>query len=1293
MAGGAVVVLAVLIWFRVIPLAVDLDTADKLGSALGPPLTVVGIVIALIALRRGRDPDTLEVNRLRLHLGRRAELPLLGEVGAKALALRVHPAIEAGVRPAATGARHSRFLHRAHGGSAEPDVEQADLPTFVPRDQEPAVEDWLRRAAIAGGMLVLVGDSAVGKSRLLYETARRLLPDFRVLAPSLGDGALVAEVARADFRLPNLVIWLDELHRFLEGPYLSAGSIPITAETVQALLDDPTPVVILASCWPEHVRELRGSEEEPRRPDGAGVSTPPRRDRHPAAVDVLRRAYEITVQTFSDGERAAAEEIASADRRLEVALEYRDFNVTEVLAGAPELVRRYERGTPEERAVLEAAVDASRLGVESPLTADLLREAARGYLNSVQPDDRWFGPALTELTRLDRSTSLLIPVLGDNRRAVIGYRVADYVRQQVGNDRRRERVLDSLWRALAAYVDDPKDVRRVGYQADLRGRYGYSAQLARALAAAGDSDMAVELQIYEAYQSATLDDLPADLHENRAAALSGVGDIAALRSLADGGDKHALRELCRLLMRRGDERALRQRPELIALEDLGELLVDRGDLDALRQVADASPGTAGDARRRLASVLEARGMFAELGTRTAGDLWAAGTYIETLATRGKWAEIRRRADRGDYAATAEMATYLTMRGDIGALREIVDRDGSKWAPNALSRLLADRDALDDLRSRADAGDDWMQWRLAVLLSDRGWHDDLRLRADQGDAAAQRSYALTLARRGGLDELRRRATAGDGAAQEVLANALIVRGEDDELRSLATVGHAFAHEYATNLVDRGEIAELEHSARAGDGHASEAIAALLAHRGDVAGLAALAAEVGAARDRLELLHIERLSDREFADLAAQGAGAADDCRERLAAALLARGELSELRRLAAHEGRDMSSMSYRRDQRFSDFRWSTDPKKSFLTGALFDALRARGKIDELCRLTTAADVDGRVVRSRLADLLVRRRDWMRLATLADEGQFPAIAAYAEALAVTGDLDTLRKLAESSEAAAEELGEVLLARGDMAGLRELADTSTSSDTQPPIAEFYAATLANRQDVTELTYRAATDEACARRLAWYHAARGEFDLLRAVADRSDAARKYYVETLLARGASSEFDELIRAGDAEAKSQMRYRMEITADVAGLTRLANDDDIGAARTLARLLWCRDDVDALRRRVDDGDRAAARFLYDMLRARSEIAELRVRAEADIDAAERLVPLLSLRGDVDGLCRELDAGTPGADTQLAILLGERGDHELAANLRRYGMLPGQPASLSAIANAPVALPNAVAAVAG
>ncbi len=78
-----------------------------------------------------------------------------------------------------------------------------------------------------------------------------------------------------------------------------------------------------------------------------------------------------TLDTFSDAERTAAA-VAAADPQSAQALAVRDFNVTETLAGAPELIRRYAQARGAAQTKLDAAVDIRRLGIQAALTPDLL---------------------------------------------------------------------------------------------------------------------------------------------------------------------------------------------------------------------------------------------------------------------------------------------------------------------------------------------------------------------------------------------------------------------------------------------------------------------------------------------------------------------------------------------------------------------------------------------------------------------------------------------------------------------------------------------------------------------------------------------------------------------------------------------------------------------------------------------------------------------------------------------------------------------------------------------------------
>lgn len=510
--------------------------ACSLGAA-ALAVSVIALVIAVLQLRQAsrsggsvapqvrREQHALD--RLRVHLGRQAGLPRMGDLAIQALALRVHPAIdlpsstppakpaEGPSQPSVAGWRQlvRRWSRSAHQRSRL----DRDLPAFVDRDQGPDLRAWLEAARTTGGFLILVGDSSVGKNRLLYETARQVLADFVVLAPDLGDGELANQLAAATFPLPRLLVWLDELQRFLDGPNLTPGSTAITAATVRRLLDAPTPVVIVGTMWPEHATELRASDHRPR---------------YPNAVDVLddRRVREMVLRTFSKGERQTAARLAATDPRLATALADRDYNVTEVLAGGRELVRRYERATHEQQAVVQAAVDARRLGIQAPLSDRLLCAAARGHLSRVYPDDTWFGPVLAELTSdhrpQDRATAPLIPIPGPDRSRALGYTVADYLLQRLARERRAVRVPATTWRAFIAHTSDHGDLARLANSAKARLLYGYATPLFRRLADAGDGLAAMQL----------------------AWLLERQGHLDELRARADTGDRFAAWQLADLLV-------------------------------------------------------------------------------------------------------------------------------------------------------------------------------------------------------------------------------------------------------------------------------------------------------------------------------------------------------------------------------------------------------------------------------------------------------------------------------------------------------------------------------------------------------------------------------------------------------------------------------------------------------------------------------------------------------------------------------------------------------------------------
>jgi hypothetical protein len=420
----------------------DRQTAE--GGVVSMFTGIVGLFVAwhqpgVSVMKPAPDEQRDVRDPLRQHLGRQNRLRRMDDPATRALALRVHPAISL---PQSAGPAAMTAGSRSHlPGPDDARSLDRDLPAFVERDTGPEVLEWLRRAREHGGFLVLIGGSSVGKTRLLYEATREVTGDFEVLVPDLGDGDLVNKIAGATSPLPRLIVWLDELQRFLEGPYLTPGSAPITAQTVRYLLTAPTPVIIVGTAWLSYATRLGATEADP--------ATGHPQFRYPSAADILDLADIVNLETFSDDERSAAKKLMSHDPRLAEALADPHYNVTEVLAGAPELIRRYQQATEEQKAVLHAALDARRLGtsgMQGPLSEGFLRDAARLYLSTVHPDDTWFPPALAELTSgnrpHDRAMAPLIPIPSADRTHVRGYIVADYLLQHLPASSHTERLHD-----------------------------------------------------------------------------------------------------------------------------------------------------------------------------------------------------------------------------------------------------------------------------------------------------------------------------------------------------------------------------------------------------------------------------------------------------------------------------------------------------------------------------------------------------------------------------------------------------------------------------------------------------------------------------------------------------------------------------------------------------------------------------------------------------------------------------------------------------------------------------------
>jgi TIR domain len=489
-----------------------------------------------------------------------------------------------------------------HAAISVPGVADEVPPEYVPRDADDAASGVRAKVAAAerSGFVLLTGGSSVGKTRCAAAAVAALLPDWWLVHPA-GPGEVAALAAAP---VPRMVVWLDELQRYLDGEYGLTGAV------VRALLGGPHPAVIIGTLWPD-LYTAYTAVPAPGGPD------PYARERQVLDLaDVVRIAA-----AFSPAEQDRARTAAARDPRLKAALESAGYGLTQTLAAAPHLVARWEdaqTAAPYAWAVLTAALDAARLGARAPLTEQFLEAAAPGYCTSRQqaeaPHD-WFGQALAYATgTLHGAASALAPAPAGMGR-IAGYTPADYLIQHATRERRFELLPASTLDALLTHITDADDITRLADSAIERLLYRYATPLYRHAADAGDENAAswlVELLTRRG-----------DLDEA----------VQTLRARADAGDQPAASQLA-------------------------YLLAQRGDLDQLRARADAGDKPAAEV---LAELLGRRGDLA----RAFGNQRAAEQLVEELAQRHDLLEavqtLRARAAAGDWLAGLELAMALVMQ--------------------------------------------------------------------------------------------------------------------------------------------------------------------------------------------------------------------------------------------------------------------------------------------------------------------------------------------------------------------------------------------------------------------------------------------------------------------------------------------------------------------------------------------------------------------------------------------------------------------------------------------------------
>ena len=182
---------------------------------------------------------------------------------------------------------------------------------------------------------------------------------------------------------PRTVVWLNEAQFYLDPA--EAGLGERVAAGLRELLRDPgrAPVLVLATLWPGFWDTLTA------RPAGG-------EDRHAQARELLA-GHDITVPAaFTPAQMSQLARAADA-RMVLAARSAPDGEVIQFLAGAPELLARYRNAPPAAAALIDAAMDARRLGMGAGLPQAFLEAAAPGYLTDAEWDalgEDWLEQAL-----------------------------------------------------------------------------------------------------------------------------------------------------------------------------------------------------------------------------------------------------------------------------------------------------------------------------------------------------------------------------------------------------------------------------------------------------------------------------------------------------------------------------------------------------------------------------------------------------------------------------------------------------------------------------------------------------------------------------------------------------------------------------------------------------------------------------------------------------------------------------------------------------------------------------------
>ncbi|WP_328373754.1 helix-turn-helix domain-containing protein (plasmid) [Streptomyces sp. NBC_00445] len=670
-------------------------------------------------------------------------------------------------RPIPEWEPHDLEVHPAGYSKTDPDTDAPRarvLPGYVPREHDRLLSEAVRDAAAGSSRIVfLVGSSSTGKTRACWEAVQSLADNgwwlWHPFDPTRAEAAL-EDLHKVR---PRTVVWLNEAQHYLADPHVGER----IAAAVHNLLVCPEqgPVLVLGTLWPEYATQY------------TALPTPGRPDSHSRVRELLAGRTLTVPEVFDAPALATAVSLADkGDPLLADALTraQAEGRVTQDLAGAPELLHRFQHGTPAARAVLEAAMDARRLGTGLHLPQAFLTDAAIDYLSQTDYDqltDDWAERAFAELAEpvhgkqaplrrtvsrpLRRSPGPSSPAdIPTSPGAGLGpvFRLADYLEQHGRTSRSHRCPPGSFWDAAHTHLTHPATLNNLARAAEDRHRLQWAHHLYHRAADHGDINALYNLGVLRKWAG------------------DRKGAEILYRQAADHGNTDAMYELTIMWEPAGDR---------AGAEALARRAADHGCTDAM----DGLAGLCEDAGDREG---------AEALYREAAD--HGSTYALHLLAE-------RREEAGDQEGAETLARRAADHGDTDALRHLArlrEKVGDREGAIALYREAADHGSTSALSHlawlREEAGDreeaESLYRKAADRHSPHALDDFLTGLALLREEAGDREGAETLARQATDHSLilhnlaALREEAGDREGAEILYRQAADHGNTDAMLSLA-----------------------------------------------------------------------------------------------------------------------------------------------------------------------------------------------------------------------------------------------------------------------------------------------------------------------------------------------------------------------------------------------------------------------------------------------------------------------------------------------------------------------------